>query len=213
MTLEITPFAGGPIRTNTWLVADPESRQAIIVDAASSTDPAVARAVDRQQLTARAIIITHGHWDHIDGLAAMQARFPVPTRGHALVRERIEQPDQSATPVPVPPARLDDELDEGDVVLLGDHRFRVLFMLGHDPAHIVLHSPDDAVVMGGDVLFPDGHGRTDLPGADPQAMIASLRRFLTMDPETTVYPGHGAPTTVGREAAWIRHLGEDTSIS
>ena len=111
-----------------------------------------------------------------------------------------------ALPIEIPPATADATIEEGETVAAGGHVFRVLHLPGHDPAHIVLVSEPDRVLLGGDVLFPGGHGRTDIPGADEAAMRASLRRLRSLPLDTTVYPGHGAPTTIGAEAGWMGAL-------
>ena len=80
---------------------------------------------------------------------------------------------------------------------------------GHEPAHIALVDEEERVFLGGDVLFPGGHGRTDIPGSDQAVMNRSLRRLVAeLPPDTTVYPGHGPTTTIGGEAPWIRILRE-----
>ncbi len=110
-----------------------------------------------------------------------------------------------ASPCPAP-ATADGELDEGDEVAVGEHSFAVLHLPGHDPAHIALYSADDRVMFGGDVLFPAGHGRTDIPGSDQATMNASIARLLELPDDVTVYPGHGEPTTIGDERAWMTRL-------
>jgi glyoxylase-like metal-dependent hydrolase (beta-lactamase superfamily II) len=78
-----------------------------------------------------------------------------------------------------------------------------MYLPGHDNAHIALYSEPDRVFLGGDVLFPGGHGRVDIPGSDPKDMEHSLARLVDLPPDTVVYPGHGATTTIGAEA-WLQ---------
>lgn len=111
--------------------------------------------------------------------------------------------------MPIAPVTLDNVLDEGDEVTVGGHVFTVMHMPGHDVAHIVLYSEDDSLLLGGDVLFPGGHGRTDLPGSDQATMNRTLRRFLDMADDVQILPGHGDPTTVGAERGWIESLPTD----
>ena len=105
---------------------------------------------------------------------------------------------------PVQPDRL---LEEGEAVALAPPAFRALHLPGHDPAHIALVAEPDRLFFGGDVVFPGGHGRTDIPGADQATMDRSLTRLVDLPPDTVVYPGHGLPTTIGAEAAWIGRSG------
>jgi glyoxylase-like metal-dependent hydrolase (beta-lactamase superfamily II) len=110
-------------------------------------------------------------------------------------------------PVPVPAVETTTMLEDGATVTLGNETFRVLHLPGHDPSHIALYNNEARVLLGGDVLFPGGHGRTDLPGTDQRVMNTSLRRLVAELPgETTVLPGHGAPTTISRETPWIDAL-------
>ena len=91
---------------------------------------------------------------------------------------------------------------------LGHHTFRVMHLPGHDPAHIALVDTEQPLFLGGDVLFPGGHGRTDLPGADQEVMNQSLRRLIAELPaETAVLPGHGPATTIGAASWWPTSAG------
>jgi hydroxyacylglutathione hydrolase len=208
MTLRIETFVGGPIDTNAYLVADDATGDAIVVDApADVTRAIVARAAERGW-TIRQIVLTHVHWDHVADAASLQAATGAPLIAHPLAVERLAHPAPllGALPIEILPATADGTIDEGDTVAVGGHVFRVLHLPGHDPTHIVLVSEPDRVLLGGDVLFPGGHGRTDIPGADEATMRASLRRLLPLPPDTTVYPGHGAPTTIGAEARWMGEI-------
>ena len=206
MPLAVRRFPGGPLETNAYLVADTSNGDAIVIDAPQGVTDAIVAATNEMGATVHQIVITHGHWDHITDVAALASALEAPVFGHAAVRERITAPAPGASPVPVAPGRLDRELAEGDEVTVGGHRFAVLHMPGHDPAHIILYSEDDRLIFGGDVLFPGGHGRTDIPGSDQATMDATLRRFLELPGEVRVYPGHGEATTLAAEQPWIRRI-------
>ena len=205
MPLSVHRFVGGPLETNAYLVADSATGDAIIIDAPQGVSDEIVEATNELGATVHQIVITHGHWDHIIGLETLARALDAPVYGHAGVRERIVDP-APGSPMPVAPAPMHGELAEGDEVTVGGHRFSVLHMPGHDPAHIILYSEDDGVIFGGDVLFPGGHGRTDIPGSDQATMNATLRRFLDLPGEVTVYPGHGDPTTLAAEQPWIRGI-------
>jgi glyoxylase-like metal-dependent hydrolase (beta-lactamase superfamily II) len=209
--LEIIPFVGGPIETNAFLVADPETGEALVVDAPHDTAAAIVAEAARRRRTIGRIIITHTHWDHVADAAALKATSGAPLLAHPLAVERLAHPVSliGDLPVLVPPVETSETLDDGDAVTLGSHTFRVMHLPGHEPAHIVLIAEGERIVFGGDVLFPGGHGRTDIPGADQAAMNRSLRRLVAELPgETTVYPGHGRTTTIGGESPWIALLSE-----
>ena len=207
MTLRIYQIPAGPLPTNAYLVVDTVSGDAILVDTPPDVAPLALHAAEEAGANVQSIVITHGHWDHITGASSVIEQWPVPVLGHELVRERLEDAAASAhAPIAMIPVKLDTTIDEGDEVKVGGHTFKVFHMPGHDVAHITLYSEVDGVLLGGDVLFPDGHGRTDLPGSDQNVMNATLKRFLDLPEATRVLPGHGDETTVGREARWIANI-------
>ncbi|CAA9564511.1 MAG: hypothetical protein AVDCRST_MAG49-2780 [uncultured Thermomicrobiales bacterium] len=203
MGLTIQTFAAGPLETNAYLVGDDVAGEAIIVDAPADVTPRIVAAAADAGLRVTRVVITHGHWDHIADAAALAAATGVEFATHPLAVERMARPSADL-PVPVTPLEPGGRLDEGDEVRVGDHAFRVMHLPGHDPAHVVLYGEADRVILGGDVLFPGGHGRTDIPGSDQAAMDRSLARLAVLPPDVTVYPGHGDPTTIGAEASWLQ---------
>lgn len=209
--LEITAIPGGPLETNAYLVVDPDTLTALLVDAPPQTRDEIVRLVGELGVTVERIVLTHTHWDHIVDAAALRDALDVPLVAHPRADDRLESPGSLVMELPytIPPITPDGHLEEGDTVPLGEHTFEVLHLPGHDPAHIVLYSADDAVILGGDVLFPGGHGRTDIPGADQETMVRSLARLLELPDDVTVYPGHGAETTIGDERDWMRQLTGD----
>lgn len=206
MPLTIRRFVGGPLETNAYLIADTSSGDAIVVDAPAGVTEKMVATADSLGATVHQIVVTHGHWDHIQDLYAMNRALDAPIWGHPELRHRIESPDPAAAPEPIAPVTMHGELREGDDVTVGGHVFTVMHMPGHDGAHIILYSENDRLIFGGDVLFPGGHGRTDLPGADQQTMNRTLRRFLDMPGDVRVFTGHGEETLLETERTWIVQL-------
>ena len=209
MTLQVHTLEAGPIQTNAYLVGDEETKEALIVDAPHGVTAELTAAAEAAGWRIAQIVITHAHWDHIADAAALREATGAPLAAHPLAVERLAAPGSARFDLPfaIPPVRPDRLLEEGDTVTLGAHAFRVLHLPGHDPAHIVLFGEADRLFFGGDVVFPGGHGTTEVPGADQATMDRSLARLVDLPPDTVVYPGHGLPTTLGAEAAWLGRAG------
>jgi glyoxylase-like metal-dependent hydrolase (beta-lactamase superfamily II) len=214
MSLEIVTIVGGPIQTNAYLVADTETGDALVIDAPHETASQIVEEAARRGWTIGQIVITHTHWDHILDATTLQQATGVPMLAHPLARELLANPAANfgEPPVEIPPVEISGTIDDGDTVALGGHTFTVLHLPGHDPSHIGLFNDSTAgeeILLSGDVLFPGGHGTTEIPGADQAVTNATMRRLADELPATTtVMPGHGASTTIGAETPWIRLLRE-----
>jgi hydroxyacylglutathione hydrolase len=197
---EIVCLTNGQFQENCYLVADPASGEAVIIDPGEDTAMFFTE-LDRHGWTLQAIWLTHAHVDHVAGVAAVKATTGVPVYLHPNDRPLYDQVSAQGAwlgmqaPNPPPPDR---ELRDGDRLSVGRFEFTVTDTPGHSPGSVSFHG--DGVVFGGDVLFRDSVGRIDLPGGDAATLLASIRdRFLTLSDETVVYSGHGPPTTIGYE--------------
>jgi len=204
MALSVQTFEGGPVQTNAYLVGDDAAGEAFVVDAPQGVTAEIADAAAIAGMRIVLIVVTHPHWDHIADAAALQTATGAPIAAHPLAVEALAHPGSATMQLPfeIPPVAPDRLLEDGDIVQLGEHAFTVLHLPGHEPAHIALYDEPDHVLFGGDVLFPNGHGRLDIPGADAEAMRRSLIRLAAFPPDIVVYPGHGHPTTIGEET-WL----------
>ena len=203
--MQIETFPTGPLPTNAFLVADEEAQEAWVIDAPPESADIVVNAAQERGWRVTALINTHGHWDHVADNAAVQQALGVPLLIHADDEPMILEPQRMSQSLPdIVPTKADRYLSDGDTLTLGRYTFTVWHTPGHSPGGVVLYEPTTATLIGGDTLFPNGHGRIDIPGADRPAMYRSLARLATLPPETTVYPGHGDPTTIGAELSWLR---------
>jgi glyoxylase-like metal-dependent hydrolase (beta-lactamase superfamily II) len=207
MSLDVTRLELGPIGTNCYLVRRPGGTEAVVVD--PSGDAAEIR-LELARLGARcvAILITHGHWDHLGGVADLAEGTGAPVHMAADERELLERVNDY-----VPPGiRLRPHTPE--VLLAGDETldlagvtFETISIPGHSPAHLAYAA--EGSLFSGDLLFAGSVGRHDLPGADWETLLGSIARLAErFPPETTVYSGHGPPTTLGHELATNPFLAE-----
>jgi glyoxylase-like metal-dependent hydrolase (beta-lactamase superfamily II) len=199
--MKVLTFTLGPLTTNCYLVWQDGVTPALLIDCAGDAID-ILNAIDDRELELRSIVITHGHADHIEGLGDLQRETGAEVAVHEQDAPMLSDAYLSGAamlgyPQPrVEPSRL---LDEGDVVhLLGTSiDLTVLHTPGHSPGGICLLG--ERVLFSGDTLFAGGIGRIDLPGGDPRAMSASLKRLMELDSDLIVHPGHGPATTIGEE--------------
>jgi hydroxyacylglutathione hydrolase len=199
----------GPVGTNCHLVrAERGAAEAVVVD--PSGDAAEIR-LRLAGMGARcvAILITHGHFDHLVGVADLAEGTGAPVHMPAGERELLEEATIHASYAPVSVRSWTPEvlLEGGETLELASLTFDVIAAPGHSPAHLAYHA--DGALLSGDVLFAGSVGRTDLPGADWDTLLASIRSLADRFPsETVVYPGHGPATTLGAELAHNPFLAE-----
>jgi hydroxyacylglutathione hydrolase len=189
----------GPIGTNCYIVrASRAADEAVVVD--PSGDAADLRLeIARMGARCVAILVTHGHWDHLVGVADLAEGTGAPVHMAEDERGLLENLSDLLPAGVHARAYTPDVLLEGHETLeLGGITFETLRVPGHSPGHLAYHA--DGCLFSGDVLFAGSVGRTDLPGADWETLVASLRTLTDrFPPETVVYPGHGLPTTLGAE--------------
>ena len=201
MSIVVDRYELGPIGTNCYVVRSGRSaEEAVVID--PSGDPAELR-LELARLGARcsAILITHGHWDHLFGVAELAEGTGAPVHMADDEQAMLENlPD-------LVPAGVTARGYTPDVLLAGDETlelagitFETLRVPGHSPGHLAYHA--DEALFSGDVLFAGSVGRVDLPGADWDTLVETLRTLTErFPPETVVYSGHGPPTTLGTELA------------
>ena len=196
----IVTLTNGAFAENCYLVADPATREAAIVDPGEETELFLAR-LGAEGWTLRAIWLTHAHVDHVAGVSAMRQATGAPVWLHAADRRLYDRAPDQARAFGLAMERLappDREFCEGEPAVVGGISFDVLHTPGHSPGSVSLAG--SGAVFVGDVLFAGSVGRTDLPGGDAGALLASIRTKLYALPnETVVHAGHGPATTIGDE--------------
>ena len=201
--MELLSRVVGPIATNVHVLADPATREAIAIDTAIPSLAWIREELEAREWTLKLIVSTHGHWDHIGDNAAVAEHTGAPIAVHPLDRERLTNPQPLYAPFDIVPSVPAVDLAEGGVVRFGAITLDVLHTPGHTEGSVCLLERDEHLLFSGDTLFAGAWGRTDFPGGDPQAMVASLARLTGLEDHVGVFPGHGATTTIGRERAWM----------
>jgi hydroxyacylglutathione hydrolase len=208
VSLVVNRYELGPIGTNCYVArAGPDAAEAVVVDPGGDA-ARIQRELAEMGSRCTAILITHGHWDHLGGVADLAESTGAPV--HMAEEERVLLEDlNSFTP---PGVQLRPYVPQ--VVLQGDETlelagisFQTLRIPGHSPAHLAYYAAGS--LFSGDLVFAGSVGRTDLPGADWDTLVESIRMLADrFPPDTVVYSGHGPETTLGEELARNPFLAE-----
>ncbi|MGH7578386.1 MAG: MBL fold metallo-hydrolase, partial [Longimicrobiales bacterium] len=212
--IEVRSFVAPGFGENAYLVWRPGSGSAVAIDPGAAAET-MADTLSAEGLWLEAVLLTHAHIDHIEGVAPLVRRTGAPVHLHVadapFYRGVGVQASQFGMEIEEPPP-VDRALEHGQVLELAGLMFQVRHVPGHSPGHVVLYIEDAGVAFSGDVVFQGSIGRTDLPGGSYQTLMRSIReKVLTLPPETTLLSGHGPPTTVAHEARsnpfLIPHMG------
>ncbi|MEX1172447.1 MAG: MBL fold metallo-hydrolase [Chloroflexota bacterium] len=193
----------GPLLTNVHVLADERTREAVAIDTATPSLAWIADELAARDWTLKFIVSSHGHWDHVGDNAAVAEHTGAGIAVHPLDAHYLTTPRPLYAPFEIVPSVPAVELAEGGEIRFGDIRLQVLHTPGHTEGSVCLYDRDYGSLFSGDTLFAGGWGRVDLPGGDPDAMVASLGRLLELEDQVRVFPGHGSTTTISRERAWM----------
>ncbi len=199
--LVVDRYELGPIGTNTYVVrASRSAAEAVVVDPAGDA-PQLCLEVAHAGASCAAILITHGHWDHLIAVADLAEATGAPVYMAEDERALLENLADLVPAGVIARGYTADTFLKGDETLqLAGISFETLQVPGHSPAHLAYYA--DGCLFSGDVLFAGSVGRTDLPGADWETLVESIRMLSErFPPESAVYPGHGPATTLGAELA------------
>jgi hydroxyacylglutathione hydrolase len=210
VTVLVAGFPAGAFAANCYLVAPAPGEECVIIDPGQDAERGIEELLERFRLKPIAVLLTHGHVDHMWSVAPVCGAKGVPAYIHPDDREMLSDPAKGMSLMAKQQflggmtfAEPDDvkELSDGEVIGLAGLDIRVGHVPGHTPGSVTYRSGADDLdaLFTGDLLFAGSIGRTDLPGGDHQQILHSLARTLTLPDETTVLPGHGPQTTIGDE--------------
>ena len=201
--LQVISLTLGPVATNTYLLADDITGEAVVIDPAWDGQVIITEAQQHSWHIGQ-IWVTHAHFDHFAGITDLQAGITPPAvialhpadlslwrmkGGADWFGIRIEAAAQ--------PAVL---LQPGQILRVGQYGFEVRYTPGHSPGHVIFYCAAEDLAFCGDTIFAGSIGRTDLPGGDEETLIESIRReILALPDDTRLLCGHGEETSVGKE--------------
>ncbi len=201
--MNIFKITSGPADVNTYILSSNQTGKAIVIDPGDSA--MILDCLADHHLTCGNVLLTHGHFDHIAGISGMIKQYDPDVYIHKKDLHMLRsQLDCGAVffgvPIDLPDISPKLFSDHSELMLDGI-RFRIIHTPGHTEGSSCFAVDSDSIIFTGDTLFCRGFGRTDLPFAEPEKMMGSLIRLLSMDCDLTVYPGHGPSTTICKERA------------
>lgn len=203
--IDVRMFTVGPVQENCFIVRERGADRAVIIDPGEEPERLLKAAEDLGVASVEAILITHTHFDHVGAVAPIAKATKAPVFCPELETQVLQNiMDYVPWPGFGPFESWDPEhtVAGGETLKLADITFEVVFTPGHSPGHVTYAVRDAPAVFSGDVLFQGSVGRVDLPGGDWPTLLRSIESLLdAFGDDTTVYPGHMAVTTLGRERA------------
>lgn len=200
--MKIEKFVLGPVGTNCYIVSNEETKECFVIDMAACP-PELISHIKNAGLTVKAVLLTHGHFDHIMGLDGFLRVFPVPVYACEAEKELLEnaQLNASASMLGQPYTFFDAQyLSSRQNLKIAGAVIQVIATPGHTAGGCCYHMPEENVLFSGDTLFHSSVGRTDLPTGSMGQLVNSVReKLLVLPEETKVYPGHMEETTIGYE--------------
>jgi glyoxylase-like metal-dependent hydrolase (beta-lactamase superfamily II) len=200
--MNIVKFVFSPFQENTYVLYD-KTKECVIIDPGCYDENERNRLVElieSRGLTPVRLLNTHCHIDHIFGNKFVSEKYNLPLESHKDEQEMIAYSESKASLYGVelePSPAISVFWDEGDIITFGESELAVLFTPGHSPASISFYARKHNFIIGGDVLFRQSIGRTDLQGGNFETLLNSIRtKFFTLPNDTKVYSGHGEVTTV-----------------
>ncbi len=202
---QIKAFTFNPVQENTYVLFN-ESQECIIIDPGCYFDAEkedLKSFINNHKLKPRLLLNTHCHLDHVFGNKFIAEEFKLTLNSHILEKEILEMAPASGLLFNLPFDNYQGKVDylkEGDVVTLGDDTLMVIHVPGHSPGSVCFYCEKQKFIIGGDVLFQNSIGRTDLPYGSHEDLLNNIKeKLFPLPADVKVYPGHGTPTTIGRE--------------
>ena len=203
--LHIHHFTFNPFQENTYVVYN-DQKEAFIIDPGCYTKIEQKQLLDFIQthcLQVKGLLNTHCHLDHVFGNQLIADTFNVSATFHKNEQVVLDRLHEASSKWGIPCENYTgtiNYIEHGDTILLGKDAFEILLTPGHSPGSVCFYNQEQSFMIGGDLIFKDGVGRTDLPGSNPTDLINSIKEVVLPLPENIIiYSGHGPATSIGRE--------------
>ncbi len=199
--MNIETLVVGPIETNCYILSDPDSKEAVVIDAGDDAD-VILDYIQKEQLHVVYVLNTHGHFDHIQANDAVRDKTGAPLAIHADDVELLQNPEKIGGMFRDvkgcrPPEKI---LHNGDVLFFGAYQLQVIYTPGHSKGGCCFYEAKEKVCFTGDTLFRGTVGRTDLYGGNLGVLRNSVKERLKLLPDdVTIYPGHGPESDMAFE--------------
>lgn len=192
----------GSYATNCYILADEETKEAIVVDPGSEPDRILSK-IEKNDLKVKHIVLTHAHGDHIGAIKEIKAATGAEILLHhdeAYMLENASKNFSKAIQGKEVSILADKTIGEGDKLTIGNIKIEVIHTPGHTFGGICLYVPTEKILITGDTLFYGSVGRSDLEGGNHKQLIQGIiEKIMKLDDSVTVYPGHGSTTSIGFE--------------
>lgn len=206
--LKILHYVVGPVETNCYICVNTPTKEALIIDPGASPGK-LAERIRREEVTPKAILLTHGHFDHVDGARALADEFGISIYAHEYERQVLEDQEKNVSWMMGEKKTYTADVylrDQQELELAG-FKIRVLLTPGHTAGGCCYYLPYEDVLFSGDTLFAQSVGRTDFPTGSMSDIARSIKeKLMTLPENTTVYTGHGEPTTIETERIYNPYL-------
>lgn len=191
----------GMIQTNTYIVYDDEKKMAVVIDPADEAGKII-KLLEDNELKMAAVLLTHGHFDHIGAVDALRTEYGMPVYAYALEQNTLESPEINLSPMISKniSIKADKYVNDNQIINIGDMKIKVIYTPGHTIGSCCYYIESEEILFSGDTLFASSHGRTDFPTGSQSSIIHSIQdKLLKLSDNVKVFPGHDMQTTIGDE--------------
>jgi glyoxylase-like metal-dependent hydrolase (beta-lactamase superfamily II) len=199
--MKVFRIVNGKIESNVYIVT--HNNQTYIIDPGFDYN-GIFRYVEENKLKVKAILLTHGHYDHCSALDQVAAKYNCPAYMDLRDMIFIESPQSKTSPLKGMSTKLNSSIK--DIYELNNPDIAIYSSPGHSPGGVVIKFKNEASIFVGDSIFKESIGRVDLPGSSSQALDESLKMILSFPPKTVIYPGHGEKTSVENESKYNPYI-------